>query len=355
MSVDLRRAPLGEIRAIDFRAGERDFFNDGRAVFDRFCATWAGLDDPAWRLPGASTSDAGGADWSYGDHVAHLAGWAEVGVDIAARAIDTGRWPSDEEFGGGNFDLYNETLRARWASVPPAEVRTRLLAATGKLTELARRMPPDVLRGDDAWGWVYMTLHGHQLDHLGPVEPWADRLRERQVEGDPFGPDPMIGTGDPVADQTAFWADEADGFAAFSQLVDAVPDTLREVYQVTPDWSLKDHLAHIGSWFEEGAAAIEEHLQGGGWRSGPAEGVDAWNARNLEDLRPLPWAEVRHRLDLNRQRIRAAAHRLDQLDFRSADGWDWTYWDLAGHIRAHLAMVAPWCVRSHWSPETPGG
>ena len=33
-----------------------------------------------------------------------------------------------------------------------------------------------------------MTLHGHQLDHLGLIEPWADRLRERQVEGDPSGP-----------------------------------------------------------------------------------------------------------------------------------------------------------------------
>ena len=70
-----------------------------------------------------------------------------------------------------------------------------------------------------------------------------------------------------------------------------MPDTLREVYQVTPDWSLKDHLAHISSWYEEGAAAIEEHLRGGGWRSGPAEGLDTWNARNLKDLRALPWAE----------------------------------------------------------------
>ena len=119
---------------------------------------------------------------------------------------------------------------------------------------------------------------------------------------------------------------------------------------MTPDWSLKDHLAHIGSWYEEGAAAIEEHLRGGGWRSGPAEGVDAWNARNLEGLRERPWAEIRHRLELNRQRIRAVAHQLDQQDLRSSDGWDWSYWDLAGHVRSHLAMVAPWCVRTSWDP-----
>jgi hypothetical protein len=351
LTVDLRRAPLGDLRAIDFRAGERDFFADGRAILERFTATWAGLDDAAWHLSGASSSDAGGPDWSYRDHVAHLAGWAEIGIEIAQKALDSGRWPTDEEFDGGDFDDFNETLRERWSSVPPAEVRRRLQAATAGLTELARHLGPAVLRGDDAWGWIYMTLHGHQLDHLGVVEPWADRLRERQVEGDPFGPDPMIGTADPAADQVTFWAQEADLFAAFAQLVDSVPAELREVFEVTPDWSLKDHVAHVGSWFEGGAAAIEEHLGGGGWRSGPAEGLDAWNARNLEALRPLPWAEARHRLEVTRQRIRAAAHELDQADFRSADGWDWTYWDLAGHVRAHLAMVAPWCVRSAWATE----
>jgi Mycothiol maleylpyruvate isomerase N-terminal domain len=351
LTVDLRRAPLGDLRAIDFRAGERDFFADGRAILERFTATWAGLDDAAWHLSGASSSDAGGPDWSYRDHVAHLAGWAEIGIEIAQKALDSGRWPTDEEFDGGDFDHFNETLRERWSSVPPTEARRRLEAATAGLTELARRLGPAVLRGDDAWGWIYMTLHGHQLDHLGVVEPWADRLRERQAEGDPFGPDPMIGTADRAADQVTFWAQEADLFAAFAQLVDSVPAELREVFEVTPDWSLKDHVAHVGSWFEEGAAAIEEHLGGGGWRSGPAEGLDAWNARNLEALRPLPWAELRHRLEVTRQRIRAAAHELDQADFRSADGWDWTYWDLAGHVRAHLAMVAPWCVRSAWATE----
>ena len=348
MTVDLRRAPLGDLRAIDFRAAERDFRADGRALLDRLVATWAGLDDAAWRLPGASASDAGGPDWSYRDHVAHLAGWAELGIGIAGTALDGGPWPSDEAFGGGNFDQFNEALRERWREVPPAEVRSRLLAATEQLAGLAGRFAPETLRGDDAWGWIYMTLHGHQLDHLGLVEPWADRLRERQAEGDPFGPDPVLGSDDPAADRAAFWAEEADLFATFAAQLDAVPAGAREIFEVTPGWSLKDHLAHVGSWFEEGAEAVEEHLRSGGWRSGPAEGLDAWNARNLERLRPLPWAELRHRLDVTRQRIRAVAHELDEPDFRSTDGWDWTYWDLTGHVRSHLAMIAPWCVRTAW-------
>jgi hypothetical protein len=348
LTVDLRRAPLGDLRAIDFRAIERDFFADGQAIFDRLCATWAGLDDSAWNLAGASRSDAGGPDWSYRNHLAHLAGWAEIGIEIGRKALAGAGWPADDDFEGGDFDRFNETLRERWSGVAPAEVRERLAAATAELSTLARQLSAEALRADDAWGWLYMTLHGHQLDHLGPIEPWADRLRERQAEGDPFGPDPMIGSADPEADAAAFWADEADSFAALSRLVDAVPPADRDHGQVTPGWSLKDHLAHLGSWYEEGAEAIEEHLRGGGWRSGPAEGLDAWNARDLEGLRALPWAEVRQRLETNRQRIRAAAHRLGQADFRSADGWDWTYWDLAGHVRSHLAMIAPWAVRTDW-------
>ena len=321
---------------------------DGQALRDRIIATWAGLDDAAWQLAGASRSDAGGPDWSYRDHLAHLAGWAELGIGIARTGLESRRWPTDDDFAGGDFDSFNEALREGWRETSPADVRNRLLAATTLLADLAGRFEPEGLRGDDAWGWLYMTLHGHQLDHLGMVERWAERLRERQVEGDPFGPDPMLGTGDPTADQQVFWAEEADIFAAFSQVVDAVPAELREVFDVTADWSLKDHVAHVGSWFEAGAAAIEEYLRGGGWRSGPAEGLDAWNARNLEALRSLPWAQLRLRLDVSRQRIRAAAHELEPADFRSSDGWDWTYWDLAGHVRSHLAMIAPWCVRTAW-------
>src|SRR6266446_2229241 len=95
-AVDLRRAPLADIRALDLRAPERDFWADEAALGDRLGATGAGLDDAAWRLPGAAPSDAGGPDWSYLDHVAHIAAWQEVGIDYIAKALETGRWPSDD-------------------------------------------------------------------------------------------------------------------------------------------------------------------------------------------------------------------------------------------------------------------
>ena len=102
--VDLRRASLALLRGIDLRATSRDFWADERALWDRFTACWAGLDDAAWRLPGAAPSDAGGPDWSLLDHVAHVAHWQELAVEYVTEAGATGRWPSDEDYDGGDFD-----------------------------------------------------------------------------------------------------------------------------------------------------------------------------------------------------------------------------------------------------------
>ena len=88
---DLRRAPLASVRAIDLRAAERDFWSDEAALWDRFEASWAGLDDAAWRLPGAAPSDAGGPDWSLAEHVGHVADWQELATDYVAVALQTGR------------------------------------------------------------------------------------------------------------------------------------------------------------------------------------------------------------------------------------------------------------------------
>jgi len=77
-SIDLRRSPLAGVRAIDFRAADRDFWADEAALWDRLVASTAGLDDAAWRLPGAAPSDAGGPDWSLQEHVGHLVDWQEL-------------------------------------------------------------------------------------------------------------------------------------------------------------------------------------------------------------------------------------------------------------------------------------
>ena len=126
VALDLRRAPLAALRGIDLRAAERDLWADEAALWDRLVASWAGLDDAAWHLPGAAPSDAGGPDWSLAEHVGHIAAWQELAVDYTATAIATGRWPSDDDYDGGDFDRFNERLREPWASQSRDETLARL-------------------------------------------------------------------------------------------------------------------------------------------------------------------------------------------------------------------------------------
>ena len=191
---DLRGATLAAIRSLDLRAPERDLWSDEAALFERLAATWAGLDDAAWHLPGAAPSDAGGPDWSLAEHVGHIADWQELAIAYTTRAIETGEWPHDSDYDGGNFDTYNERRREPWASLPRDAILARLDAARPRLLELARGLTPETVRADPAWEWVYFTLHGHYLDHLAVIEPWTDELRRRQAAGGaPSGGDPVRG------------------------------------------------------------------------------------------------------------------------------------------------------------------
>ena len=99
------------------------------------------------------------------------------------------RWPTDADFDGGDFDTLQRTApRSPGRSMPRDEILARLdgVARRGLLDAGASALRRTAIRGDAAWGWVYLTLHGHYLDHLGVIEPWTDALRVRQIDGDPF-------------------------------------------------------------------------------------------------------------------------------------------------------------------------
>ena len=174
---DLRTAALSSIRGRDLRGSDRDFWTDEEAVWDRMRVAWAGLDEAAWHLPGDAPSDAGGPPWSLAEHVGHIADWQELAVEYTRRAIETGVWPSDGDYDDGDFDTFNERRREPWASMPRDEILGRLEAARSSLLEIAHRLSPEAIRSDDGWDWVYPALHGHYLDHLAIIEPWAAELR----------------------------------------------------------------------------------------------------------------------------------------------------------------------------------
>lgn len=342
--VDLRRAPLAEARGLDLRAAERDFWTDEAAVWDRFIATWAGLDDAAWHLPGAAPSDAGGPDWSLAEHVGHVADWQELAADYIAVAIQTGRWPSDDDYDGGDFDRFNERRRAPWTTMSAEAIVARLTSARPRLLATAKRLPLATIRGHDAWGWVYFVLHGHYLDHLAVVEPWTDVLRLRQVDGDPFVADPR------APDHARFRIQETTIQDRFDAIVRTVPAERWTDQDVTPGWTLRDHIGHLADWAAEAVRAVEVFHRTGTWLADPDEGIQAWNERHVLATRHETATATLARFDAARAALLAATDTLSTEELRSPDGWSWIYDCGYGHVRKHLGMLAQWCAVVDW-PE----
>jgi len=351
-AVDLRRAGLGALRAIDFRAPSRDYWADEAAIHDRLIAVWAGLDDAAWRIPGAAPSDAGGPDWSLLDHVGHIVDWWELATGYISDVHAGAPWPSDDDFYvGGDFNALNEQRRGRFAQIAPADLRARGVVAHERVLAVARQLPAETIRSDAAWGWVHQVLHGHALDHLAVLEPWAESLRQRQVQNDPFGPDPQPRRATLTDDIERFWATEASVLAAFAELMAVVPDA-RWTEPTGADWSLADHVAHLAGWFEIGADALEAHRAGRPWADMPPEGLDTFNERQVLAARGTEPAVLRARFAAGLARIRSATQAMTKAEWLDPEGFSWAYEDLHGHVRAHHAMLGPWAARLQWPPAT---
>ena len=346
--VDLRRAGLGDLRAIDFRAANRDYWADEAAIHDRFLAVWAGLDDAAWRLPGAAPSDAGGPDWSLLDHVAHVVDWWELAAGYIRDVLGGSPWPADDDFyQGGDFNLLNERRRDRFDRIEPAELRARGVAAHEQALAVARQLPAETIRSDAAWGWVHQVLHGHGLDHLVVLEPWADELRARQVRNDPFGLDPQPARASLAAGIDRFWATADVVMTGFEGVMSATPDDAW-TDPTDGDWTIADHVAHLAGWFDEGRRALAGHRPGGPWADLPPEGLDAFNDRQVRAARGSLPHELRRRYGAGEARLREAIVAMADEEWLDPEGFSWAYEDLHGHVRAHWAMIGPWAARRSW-------
>jgi hypothetical protein len=189
---------------------------------------------------------------------------------------------------------------------------------------------------------VYLTLHGHYLDHLAIIEPWCDLLRERQADGDPFVDDPR------PLDHAGFRVEDAALAARFAAVVRGVPDGRWDDGEVTPGWTLRDHVGHVADWAAEGTHAIEVFERRGHWLADPEEGVDPWNERHVAASRGETPTAALARLSDARAAMLAAVDRLEIEDLRSPDGWSWAYDCLYGHLRKHLALIGPWAARIGW-------
>ena len=195
--------------------------------------------------------------------------------------------------------------------------------------------------------WIYLTIHGHYLDHAAVIEPWTDLLRRRQIDGDPFVDDPR------AADHAAFRAQESAIEADLEGILAAIQPERIERDEVTPGWTAQDHIGHLADWAQEAVRAIDVYHRRGHWLSDPEEGVDAWNERMVAASRGETLDATLARYQGSRAALLGAVDTLSVEDLRSPDGWSWAYDCLHGHVRKHTAMLGPWAAAASW-PDTAG-
>jgi hypothetical protein len=149
-----------------------------------------------------------------------------------------------------------------------------------------------------------------------------------------------------------FFADEAASWARFDASADGLTDDdwrlpgLAPSAVGGPDWSLVDHVAHIGAWQEAGIAYIEAALAGDAW---PVEAdfsggdLDVWNEEHRGEWAALAPAEVRERVRAGHARLVEVARRVPADVLLSDDDvYPWVFWVLHGHQLDHLRIIEPW-------------
>ena len=111
-------------------------------------------------------------------------------------------------------------------------------------------------------------------------------------------------------------------------------------------WSASDLLGHIGSWLAA-AGAVLERIHAGTYRREEID-VDAWNARFLEAMKDVPFADVRSQASSARARMLQVWNDLAEL---TPDAAFWISKAGAQHYGEHLPRLREWV--SELRPDRP--
>ena len=250
------------------------------------------------------------------------ADWYELAAAYIEEALETGRWPTDDEYDGGDFDTFQRAQSVDLSDLHPADLRARLDAAHAALIAIGGGLSLAAIYSDAAWGWVYNVLHGHAIDHLRVLEPWAGRLRARQEENDPFGPDPQPVASGLAAAKERFWADEASVTGPIRSRHPGVAvgclDRRRGHARLDRRRPCRSHrrLVRRGRRGARGASPV------GTWREVPPEGIDAWNEIQVRAARGDPVAELLRRYETGHARLRAAVAAMSDAEWLHPEGFE---------------------------------
>jgi hypothetical protein len=131
---------------------------------------------------------------------------------------------------------------------------------------------------------------------------------------------------------------EDRGWAELHGLIDSLSPEQAELPGYFPEgWSVKDLLAHIGSWLAE-AGVILERIRVGTYRPEEID-IETMNERFLEALRDVPFRTIQAQASAARNRMLQEWRALPELTPEAAF---WIGKSGAEHYDEHLARLREW-------------
>ncbi|TME13077.1 MAG: ClbS/DfsB family four-helix bundle protein [Chloroflexi bacterium] len=132
---------------------------------------------------------------------------------------------------------------------------------------------------------------------------------------------------------------ERVGWYALTALVrELSPDECLEPgYYTNPDWTVRDVVAHLGTWLAEAEVQFERML--GGTYEGHDVDIDALNAMFLEAMAGHPWNVAWLQANAGRTRMLETWYALSERNDEAA--W-WVRKAGAEHYGEHLDRLREW-------------
>jgi hypothetical protein len=132
---------------------------------------------------------------------------------------------------------------------------------------------------------------------------------------------------------------ERVGWYEILRLVRALnlPERLESGYYHDPEWTVRDVMAHVGTWLAEAQIQFERMIAG--TYEGHDVDIDALNAQMLEAMAGQPWEVAWTLAQAARTRMLSAWYELDQPTDEAA--W-WIAKVGSHHYGEHLPRLAAW-------------
>jgi len=133
--------------------------------------------------------------------------------------------------------------------------------------------------------------------------------------------------------------EERAGWYELAELVRSLtPDEcLVPGYYHDPDWTVRDAVAHLGTWLAKAAAELERLIAG--TYEGHDVDIDGLNATFLEAMRDQPWDITWTQANAGRTRMRQAWTEL--LEPSEEAAW-WIRKSGVDHYEEHLDRLEVW-------------